>query len=120
MHYLAIFIGGGLGSLARYGTGKFANALFPTTFPVGTLLSNILSCIILGSVVYLIKDKSYTATVAGHLVIIGFCGGFSTFSTFSFETLELIRSGQIWWGAANIAINVIACLLVLFILLKSK
>lgn len=109
MNALLIFIGGGLGSLARYGTGKFFASVSASGFPVGTLASNIISSLILGVFIGWIAMKPGHDHPMRFLIAIGFCGGFSTFSTFSAETFELIRNGMIMFAAANILLNLIIC-----------
>lgn len=87
---LAVFIGGGSGSLCRYGL----SFLFTTTaYPLATLAANILACLLLG---YLVGIDIQNNTIK-LLLATGFCGGFSTFSTFSNETLALGQQ-QLWSG----------------------
>lgn len=112
---LAIFLGGGLGSLSRFGISK----LFHTSFPLGTLTANVLSCIILGAGVYLFSNKLESSLFLKTFVVIGFCGGFSTFSTFSFETFRFLREGDWFFAALNILVNVTFCLFVFYIFSSS-
>ncbi|MBL0048385.1 MAG: fluoride efflux transporter CrcB [Bacteroidetes bacterium] len=116
----AIFIGGGFGSLARYGISEFVKQQFNTTFPIATLLSNFLSCALLALTVALLSDKISLQPTLRLLVIVGFCGGFSTFSSFSFETVELIKCGNYYYVLANIFISVIACFGVIYFILKNQ
>ena len=117
---LAIFIGGGFGSVSRYGISILGTKLFDAKFPVGTLLANLLSCIVLGLFVGAFQDK-VNAEELRALLILGFCGGFSTFSTFSLETLNLMKAGQYWIAALNVLISILACLFILYVFVqKSK
>ncbi len=115
-----VFLGGGLGSIARYGISEVVKYNFKTVFPTATLCSNIISCVILGLAVGLFYDKIGANQTLRMLVIIGFCGGFSTFSSFSFETVELMRTGNIAIAIANILISVSVCVGLIYFLSKQS
>lgn len=119
-HALAIFIGGGFGSLVRFGISNLIFDRFKSIFPIATLLSNILSCIILSIAVTIIAAKTDINTTWKFLIITGFCGGFSTFSAFSYETSELIRSGNSAYAVANILISVLVCVGIVYFITKSQ
>lgn len=101
-----VFLGGGLGSIARYAVGRFYGQWQPT-FPYATLTSNMLSCIVFGIVVMLGVQKLDLNYSLKLLLITGFCGGFSTYSAFTFETVELFKTGQNGIALFNILINFI-------------
>ncbi|MES2588872.1 MAG: fluoride efflux transporter CrcB [Bacteroidota bacterium] len=109
MNFLAVFIGGGLGSLARYLMGilvsKSNQSGFAFYFPLATFLSNVLACIILAFTIYFFKDKFESSSWISPLIITGFCGGFSTFSSFSLETTILFQQGNYLWAILNIVIS---------------
>ncbi|MGB1205004.1 MAG: fluoride efflux transporter CrcB [Chitinophagales bacterium] len=113
MSYLAIFLGGGFGSLCRFALSHFnSNSII---LPIGTMAANFLSCIVLAFVTALIATKSDLPYAFKAFFAIGFCGGFSTFSTFSLETYNLLRKGEAFWALANVGFSMLLCLLALSI-----
>jgi len=104
---LAVFIGGGLGSVARYGIGRLLLTNGKLLFPWATLVANVLACLLLALLVYVWSEKLTAYTWLKPLLIVGFCGGFSTFSTFGYETFELIKTNQMGMAILNVAISVI-------------
>lgn len=107
MNIVWVFLGGGLGSVARYLVSRGSVLIYSGDFPLGTLLSNAVACLLLGVFVYLLPLRA-EQTWLHPLLIIGFCGGFSTFSTFSGETFNLINNQQWGYAVANILISVIS------------
>lgn len=116
MTYLYIFLGGGIGSLARYLVSKAAERWIPTNFPLGTLLTNLLACGILAWIVVAFAGRQQEYPWLQPLMLIGFCGGFSTFSTFGNETYSLLHNGHVWMAVANILISVIAGVGLIFLI----
>lgn len=117
MNTLLVFLGGGLGCVTRFGIGNLFGKWFPN-FPVATLISNLLACFLLALVAYGVSSKSNSDWMT-YLIIIGFCGGFSTFSTFSNDNLKLIETGNWMYAIANIILSVSFGLLIIF-LVKNK
>lgn len=113
MNALLVFLGGGLGSLARYGLSVGIANYKPTNFPLATFTANLLSCIIIGITVGFFSQKLAMTELKSFLVI-GFCGGFSTFSTFSNETLTLFKEGNYPWAMANILLSLTLCIGVIY------
>jgi CrcB protein len=117
--FFAIFLGGGMGSVSRYGLSKVITSNFTEINPLGTLAANLISTVILGIVLFLGGTKFELNSITKALIIAGFCGGFSTFSTFSYETFELLKTGNYTIAFANILISVLLGIGVLFILARS-
>jgi fluoride exporter len=111
---LLIFVGGGLGSVFRFVLGKSIQAQFLRTFPFGTLGVNVLASLILGLLVGMFEAKMLTNSNYRTFIAIGFCGGFSTFSTFSNDTLQLIQNNRLAEALLNILLNVVLCILATF------
>lgn len=111
----AIFVGGGLGSVARYGVSELAKTMWKGQFPIGTLVANFLSCLIMGVFIGYFSDKILSQEFRAFLLV-GFCGGFSTFSTFGKESLDLFQSGNSVIAILNIIISLVFCILVLWML----
>ena len=113
-----VFLGGGLGSLARYGTGKAVLQVYSGSFPVGTLLANLISCVVLGVLVWMVAQQRISEQWAAFAVI-GFCGGFSTFSTFSYETLKLAQDGAWMFVFLNVLVSIAAGIAAIYLVQRS-
>jgi CrcB protein len=118
MIYFWVFVGGGLGSMARFALGRFIQSGFSNINPLATMASNMISTFILGILLYVVTIKPGFPHHIKAMLVVGFCGGFSTFSTFSFETFELMRMGHFIFALLNILISVVFGLAVLYILTK--
>lgn len=106
-----IFIGGGLGSVTRFGLGKWISSWHTSTFPYGTLGVNVIACLVLGWIIGLADHKNLLSDSTRLFWTIGFCGGFSTFSTFSSETISLVQSGLHVSGGLYVLASLVLCLL---------
>ncbi|WP_224490847.1 fluoride efflux transporter CrcB [Robertkochia flava] len=91
---ILVFIGGGAGSALRYLLSKWLNPLI-AHFYIGTFSVNIIGCLVIGLISGWVVRTNYLDQTIGLLLITGFCGGFTTFSTFSLENLEILKSGEL-------------------------
>ncbi len=113
LNILVVFIGGGLGSVSRFFVSAAFIAQFGSTipFPYATLLINVVGSLLIGVFVQLASDNLGLLSAEGRLFFaVGFCGGFTTFSTFSLETLALLQSGRFGAAAAYISASLVLCI----------
>ncbi len=106
----AVFIGGGLGALLRYIVCHYYAKSCNLTFPYHTFGINIVGSFILGFIIYSLNAKSGIDSNVKLFLTVGFCGGFTTFSTFSLESLELFKQGKIIEFFAYTFGSVLICL----------
>jgi fluoride exporter len=116
MNWLLVFIGGGLGSVSRYGIGLIINRL-GYIFPAATLVANVIACFIIG-VILSFLTKETLSDQHRLLWATGFCGGLSTFSTFSAETLYLFQNDNTFLAFLNIGLSIFLCFIATYIGLK--
>jgi CrcB protein len=101
--------GGFIGSLARYGVGGLVHRQLPLAiFPYGTLLVNLLGCLLIGAIAGLAESRQLFGPQFRQLALIGILGGFTTFSTFGFETVAMLRDADYLRAGANVGVNVAA------------
>jgi CrcB protein len=107
MRTCVVAMGGLLGSVARFWLGAAVQRINASDFPIGTLAVNVLGSFVIGLVMAASLERGTPGPTARLFLTIGFCGGFTTMSTFSYETLALLRDGQTAFALGNIAASVV-------------
>ena len=107
---LAVAAGGALGSALRFLTSLWVHGLLGRGFPYGTLAVNVLGCLLMGLLFELFLERFASGGVLRAAVLIGFLGGYTTFSAFSIETLNLVEQGALAKAAINVAGSIILCI----------
>ncbi|HEY9676882.1 MAG TPA: fluoride efflux transporter CrcB [Drouetiella sp.] len=116
LNIASVFIGGSIGSVLRYLSGFYLSNWFGTTFPWGTLFVNIVGSFVLGFVMSFAINKPNALDSTTRLILTtGFCGGFTTFSSFAWETLSLYQKGDATLAIANLSSNLVFGFLACFI-----
>lgn len=110
MKYLLIFLGGGTGAALRYWMQGVVYGRTGTDFPYGTLAVNVLGCLVIGFLMISLEERFLAVPSLRLFLTIGVLGGFTTFSSFSYETLALARDGETARALANVGLSVVSCL----------
>jgi fluoride exporter len=107
-----IFLGGGVGSLARWGASAFIAGRVGETFPWGTLFVNVTGSFLIGLFAALSgpDGRFFVPSTFRQFFMIGICGGYTTFSSFSLQTLSLMEDGQWFKAGGNCVLSVVLCL----------
>ena len=115
--YLLVALGGALGTIARYALSGFVATHFGETFPWGTMIINIAGSLVIGFFATLTgpDGRVFVGTEIRQFVMMGLCGGFTTFSSFSLQTLNLARDGELGLALANVGLSVFLCLLAVWV-----
>ncbi len=110
MNILLVFIGGGLGAVARYLLQGAVYRVTGASFPYGTIVVNILGCFVIGLLMSSMEERFIAVPSLRIFLAIGILGGFTTFSSFSYETMALLREGDILMGGLNVVASIVICL----------
>lgn len=103
---ILVGIGGAIGSIIRYVISILSNKFWHSNFPIATFSVNILGCVLIGLLFAAAEKQNIINQDLKLLLITGFCGGFTTFSTFSLENIQLLNTGQILPFSLNIILSV--------------
>lgn len=111
--YIWIAIGSALGGISRFWCSGFTANLVGQTFPWGTLVVNVVGSFVIGFFATLTAPdgRLFVGTTARQFVLTGFCGGYTTFSSFSLQTLNLMNDGEWLRAGANVSMSLVLCLL---------
>jgi len=109
--FLMICLGGAIGTGARYLLGGWAQRALGTAFPYGTLIINALGSFLIVVIMYLGIQRGVLSPSARLVLTTGVMGGFTTYSTFNYETIRLMQDGALGFAALNVAATVVICLL---------
>ncbi|MBN1687647.1 MAG: fluoride efflux transporter CrcB [Candidatus Omnitrophica bacterium] len=112
MKWLCLAFGGALGTISRYALSGVVYRVLGTQFPLGTLTVNLLGCFLIGFLAVVSEEKFFLNPHTRVLLMVGFCGAFTTFSTFIFETAHLMRDGETLRAFVNVMASVILGFLV--------
>ena len=116
MNILLVAFGGALGSVSRYLLGTWVQSVSKSIdFPYGTLMVNLIGCFVIGFLSQLAEARGVFTSEARAFVFIGILGGFTTFSSFGNDTINLLRDGETFNALANVGANVILGLLLVWL-----
>jgi len=107
---LAIAVGGALGAVMRFQVSSSIYRLLGRDFPYGTLAVNVLGSFVMGLLFIIISERGMLSSEWRSVIMVGFLGAFTTFSTFSIETVALMESGEFNRALLNIVLSVVVCL----------
>jgi fluoride exporter len=112
---ILIGLGGLVGTLCRYGLSSLVDKRVGATFPTGTLLVNVIGCFLAGFLFFAFTEKVVVSDIVKTAVMIGFLGGFTTFSAFGLQTFTLFKDGEMFAAMLNVVLSNVAGLLTVWV-----
>lgn len=109
MQAVAVAAGGAIGSVLRFWISSGVYAALGRSFPVGTLIVNVMGCLVMGLLYVLLLERMVVGPEWRAALLIGVLGGFTTFSSFSIETFNLIEGGELFTALLNVILSVLSC-----------
>jgi CrcB protein len=109
-NFLVVFLGGGIGAASRYWLSGSIARSSGSAFPFGTVVVNVIGCFLIGFLMTSFEDRFLVSPSLRLFLTIGILGGFTTFSTFSFETIAMMKDAEFFYAALNITVSVVTCL----------
>lgn len=110
MQWVMVAVGGALGAMGRFGVNALIYPTMGGRFPMGTLVVNVVGSVLMGMFYVLIIERGVLQAELRNLLMVGFLGAFTTFSTFSLDSLALWQNGHLALAAAYVALNLVLCL----------
>ncbi len=108
--YFIVGSGAAIGGISRFWMANFVHRFLPASFPFGTLAVNFTGSFLVGLIMFYFDEREIISPEIRLFLTIGFCGGFTTFSTFSLETINLFKNAEFLLASANIILSVFLCL----------
>jgi CrcB protein len=115
LNYILVSAGAAIGGALRYGISSYIQRNISVVFPYGTLVVNVVGSFFLGIIMFYLNEKELIGSEFRLFLTVGFCGGFTTFSTFSYETLTLFRDSEFGLAIYNVLLNVVLCLVGIYL-----
>lgn len=115
LNYILVSAGAAVGGAFRYGISNYIQRHISVIFPYGTLVINVIGSFILGITMFYLNEKELIGSEFRLFLAVGFCGGFTTFSAFSYETINLFRDAEFGLAIFNVFLNVILCLIGIYL-----
>jgi CrcB protein len=114
LNYVMVAIGGAVGSVVRFWISTLLAKRFTETFPIGTLAVNVSGSFIIGVLAALAKSEAFSSSTRAFLMV-GVCGGYTTFSSFSLQSLQLLQNGNYYYAGLNTVLSFVLCMIAVWL-----